>query len=148
MADDIADDIEKLAGSWRMVSFFTEDVATKERNNLYGEHPNGFIGITRAGTEARFFGLVTPDGQQAAHSVEDQAAVYRAMLAYTGKLTLDGGKFIVNVDLAWNRDWVGTEQVRFWRIDGNRLLITSAPFPNPNAKGSMVIGTLIWEKEA
>ena len=148
MADDIADDIDKLAGSWKLVSFFTEDVATRARNNLYGEHPNGYIGITREGTEARFFGLVTPDGQQAAHSVEEQAAVYRAMLAYTGKLTLDGGKFIVNVDLAWNRDWVGTEQVRFWRIDGNRLLITSAPFPNPNAKGSMVIGTLIWEKAA
>lgn len=141
----MADDLERLAGSWKLVSFFTEDVATKERNNLYGEHPNGFIGITR---EGRFFGLVTPDGQQAAHSVEEQAAVYRAMLAYTGKLTLDGGRFTVKVDLAWNRDWVGTEQVRFWRIEGNRLLITSAPFPNPNARGSMVVGMLIWEKEA
>jgi hypothetical protein len=140
----MAKEIETLAGSWKLISFFTEDVATKQRNNLYGEHPHGYIGITR---EGRFFGLVTPDQQQPAHTIEEQAAAYRTMLAYSGKLALDGGKFVVKVDWAWNQEWVGTEQVRFWRVDGNKLLITSAPFPNASAAGRMVIGTLVWERE-
>lgn len=137
-------DAEKLVGDWRLASFFTEDVQTKQRTNVYGERPSGYLGISPAG---RFVGLVTPEQQKAAQSTEEQAAVYRSILAYTGKLRLDGKRFIVDVDVAWNKDWVGTEQVRFWRVEDNRLFITSAPIPNPNAPGSMLIGTLIWEKE-
>jgi hypothetical protein len=91
--------------------------------------------------------LVTPEQQNAAQSTEEQAAVYRAMLAYTGKLRLEGERFIVDVDVAWNKDWVGTQQLRFWRREGNKLLITSAPIPNLNVGGSAVVGTLVWEKE-
>jgi hypothetical protein len=140
----MADDVQKLAGDWKLVSFFTEDVRTKQRTNVYGEHPSGYIGISPAG---RFFGLITPDMQKAPQTTEDEAAAYRGMLAYTGKFRLDGEKFIVDVDVAWNKDWVGTEQVRFWRLDGNSLFITSAPIPRPNIPGSMIIGTLVWEKQ-
>ena len=135
---------EKLVGDWRLASFFTEDVLTKKRTNVYGENPDGYLGISPAG---RFFGLVIPQQSKAAQSTEEQAAVYRAMLAYTGKLRLDGERFIVDVDVAWNKDWVGTEQVRFWRVEGNKLFITSAPIPNPNVTGGMMIGTLVWQKE-
>jgi hypothetical protein len=137
-------DAERLAGNWKLVSCFTEDVQTKQQNNVYGEHPNGYMGFTPAG---RFFGLITADKQTAPQTTEEQAAAYRSMLAYTGKWRLEAEKFIVKVDAAWNEGWVGTEQVRFWRLDGNKLLITSAPIPNPNAAGSMMIGTLVWEKE-
>ncbi len=137
----MANDIERLAGSWSRSSPRTSPAGSE---TISTASIPGYIGITR---EGRFFGLVTPDQQKTAHTVEEQAAAYRAMLAYTGKLALDGGKFIVTVDLAWNREWVGTEQVRFWRVDGDQLLITSAPFPNPNVAGSMVIGTLIWQRE-
>jgi hypothetical protein len=140
----MTDDAQKLAGDWKLVSFFTEDVQTKQRTNVYGEHPSGYIGISPAG---RFFGLIAPDIQKAPQTMQEQAAAYRAMLAYTGKFRLDGEKFIVDVDVAWNNDWVGTEQVRFWRLDGNKMFITSAPIPNPNMPGSMIIGTLVWEKQ-
>jgi hypothetical protein len=137
-------DAERLTGDWKLVSFFTEDVQTKQRMNVYGEHPSGYIGISPGG---RFFGLITPETQEAPKTTEQQAAAYRTMLAYTGQMRLDGEKLIVDVDMAWNRDWVGTEQVRYWRLEGNRLLITSAPIPNPNVAGSMMIGTLVWEKQ-
>jgi lipocalin-like protein len=140
----MTDDAQKLAGDWKLVSFFTEDVQNKQRTNVYGEHPSGYIGISPAG---RFFGLIAPDVQNAPRTTEEQAAAYRGMLAYTGKLKLDGEKFIVEVDVAWNKDWVGTEQVRFWRLEGDKLRITSAPIPNPNVAGSMIIGTLVWQRE-
>jgi Lipocalin-like domain len=60
---------------------------------------------------------------------------------------IEGEKFITNVDVAWNPAWVGTEQVRFWRLQDGKLHITSAPIPNPNKPGNTMIGTLIWERE-
>jgi hypothetical protein len=141
----LADDREKLLGTWKLVSFFTEDVQTKQRSNVYGEHPDGFIGFT----PGRFFACTTAEGRKAPQTPEEQAAAYRTVTAYTGKWRLEGEKFITKVDAAWNPGWVGTEQVRFWRVDENKLFITTAPTstPNPDGTEKMIIGNLVWEKE-
>jgi len=139
-----ADDREKLLGNWQLVTFYTEDVQTKQRNDVYGERPNGYIGFTPAG---RFFAFVTADGRKPPNSTGEQAAAFRSMLAYTGKFRLEGEKFITKVDVAWNEAWVGTDQVRFWRMEGDKLHIISAPIPNPNVPGAMIIGILVWERE-
>jgi hypothetical protein len=141
----LADDAEKILGNWRLISFFTEDVKTKQHNNSYGEHPNGFIGFT----PGRFFAFVTAESRNAPQTPEEQAAAYRTVIAYTGKWRLEGDKFITNVDVAWNAGWVGTEQVRFWRLEGGKLFIRTAPFPTPNPDGSekLVIGYLLWERD-
>jgi Lipocalin-like domain len=136
----LADDAEKLLGNWRLISFFTEDVQTKQHNNTYGEHPNGFIGFTLGRTA---------ESRNAPQTPEEQAASYRTVIAYTGKWRLEGEKFITKVDAAWNPGWVGTEQVRFWRLEGGKLSIMTAPFPIPNSNGSekMVVGNLLWERD-
>ncbi len=139
-----AQDKTPLLGNWKLVSFFTEDVQSKQRNDVYGDRPTGYIGFTPQG---RFFAHITAGGRKAPHSMEEEAAAYRSILAYTGKWRVEANKFITTVDVAWNEGLVGTDQVRFWRVEGNRLFITTAPFPNPQVAGSMVIGHLIWEKE-
>jgi Lipocalin-like domain len=139
-----ADDREKLLGNWKLVSFFTEDVDSKQRNDVYGERPNGYIGFTPAG---RFFAFATADGRKSPQNPEEQAAAFRYMIAYTGKFRLEGDKFITKVDVAWNEGWVGTEQVRFWRVEEGKLHIISAPIPNPNVPGGKMIGILVWERE-
>ena len=139
-----ADDREKLLGNWKLVTFYTEDVQTKQRNNVYGERPSGYIGFTPAG---RFFGFVTADGRKPPNSVDEQAAAFRSIIAYTGKFRVEGDKFVTKVDVAWNEAWVGTEQARFWRLEGDKLHLISAPIPNPNVPGAMVIGILVWERE-
>jgi hypothetical protein len=138
-----ADEHDKLTGNWRLVSFYTEDVQTKERVNAYGEHPKGHVAIT----SDRVFAFVTADGRKAPQTPEEQAAAFRSMISYTGKYRLEGDKLITTVDLAWNESWVGTEQMRFWRLDGDKLSITTAPIPNPNKSGGMMVGTLVWERE-
>jgi hypothetical protein len=139
-----ASEAEKLHGNWTLVSFFTEDVETKERVNVYGEKPSGAIGFTPAG---RFFGFVTADGRKAPQTPDEQAAAYRTLIAYTGKWRVEADKFITKVDVAWNPAWVGTDQARFYRIEANRLFLTSAPIPNPNAAGRTMIVTAVWERE-
>jgi hypothetical protein len=79
----------------------------------------------------------------------EHTAAYRTLTAYTGKWRVDCEKFITKVDVAWNPAWVGTEQIRFWRLAGNRLVIRSAPIslPNPNGPDRLVVAHLVWEKE-
>jgi hypothetical protein len=41
------------------------------------------------------------------------------MLAYSGKYRIDKNKIIINVDIAWDESWNGTEQVRYYQIEGD-----------------------------
>lgn len=135
---------DALLGNWKLVSFYAEDVDTKQRVHSFGEHPAGAIGFTPAG---RFFGFVTAENRKAPQTADEQAAAFRTMVAYTGQWRVEGDKFITQVDVAWNPAWVGTEQVRFWRMQDGKLHITSAPLPNPNIPGGKMIGTLVWDRE-
>jgi len=51
------------------------------------------------------------------------------------------------VEAAWNEAWVGTEQERFYRFEGDRLLLESPPQPHPNLLGKVVRIIVIWERE-
>ncbi len=43
--------------------------------------------------------------------------------AYTGTYRLEGDKWVTSVEVAWNREWVGTEQSRSYKIDGNLIQV-------------------------
>ncbi len=135
---------DALLGNWKLVSFYTVDLQSKQRTNTYGEHPTGAIGFTPGG---RFFAFVTADNRKPPNTVEDQAAAFKAMIAYTGKYRVEGDRFITDVDVAPNPALVGPEQVRFWKIVDGKLHITTAPLPDPNSPGGALIGTLVWERE-
>jgi hypothetical protein len=141
----LADDREKLLGNWKLVSFFTDDVKTKQRSNVFGEHPNGFVGFT----PERLFVVVMAEGRKAPQTPEEQAAAYRTVVSYTGRWRLEGEKFVMKVDVASNPEWVGTDQIRYWRVDGNKLFITTAPttMPSPDGTEKTIVGTTVWERE-
>jgi hypothetical protein len=60
---------------------------------------------------------------------------------------LEGDKWITKVDVAGNPELVGTEQTRFFKLDGDRLHVTSTWRINPNwADKGMTRSALVWEK--
>ena len=69
--------------------------------------------------------VIEGDGRKAPKTDDDRAALFRTMFAYTGMYRLEGDKWITKVDVAWNPAWVGTEQVRFFKLDGDRLQVIS-----------------------
>src|SRR5262245_22009862 len=89
-----AEDADKLMGNWKLVSFYTEDVNSKQRNDIFGPSPTGSIGFT----PGRFYALIVAANRKAPQTPEEQATAYRTMLAYTGKWRLEEGKFITTVD--------------------------------------------------
>lgn len=44
-----------------------------------------------------------------------------------------------------NQTWTGTDQVRFYKLDGNTLTISGAPAPDPYT-GRQVIHRIVFEK--
>jgi hypothetical protein len=67
------------------------------------------------------------------------------MTAYAGTYTVQGEKVTHHVDISWNEAWTRTDQVRYFKLDGNILTITAAPNKSPidGREGRTV---LVWEK--
>jgi len=139
-----ADDSKKVVGTWTLVSVVYEDVQTKERTPVLGQHPKG---CQIATPEGRWLALVTAEGRKVPQTDVERSDALRSMIAYTGKYRVEGRKIITKVEAAWNEAWVGTEQERFYRFEGNRLLLESPPQPHPNLLGKVVRIIVIWERE-
>jgi hypothetical protein len=137
-----ADDTDKLVGSWKIVSAVVEDVQTKEQKPLYGEHPKGYLILLASG---RMMSLLVSERRKVPQTDEERSAAYRSMVAYSGKFTLEGNKWITKPDVAWNEAWL-VDQERYFRIEGDKLYIETEPQMNPNF-GKLVRVTLVWERE-
>ena len=142
-ADDDSDR-KNIVGVWKLASVVYEDALTKERTPVLGEHPKGRQIATADG---HWLALVTADGRKVPQTDEERAQALRTMIAYTGRYRVEGGKVITKVEAAWNEAWVGGEQVRFVRFEGDRLFIESPPMPHPNLAGKVVRVIVIWDRE-
>jgi hypothetical protein len=91
--------------------------------------------------------LVTAEGRSVPKTDEERAQALRTMIAYTGRYRVEDGKVITKVEAAWNEGWVGGEQTRFIRFEGDRLFIESPPMPHPNQNNRVVRVIVIWDRE-
>ena len=137
-----ADDKDKLIGAWKIISAVVEDVQTHEQKPLYGDHPKGYLILLVTG---RMMSLLVSEERKAPQPDDERSIAYRSMVAYTGRYTVDGDKWTTTPDVAWNEAWL-TNQVRTFRLDGNRLTVETAPALNPNF-GKVVRVILVWQRE-
>ena len=133
-----------LVGTWKLLSCVWEDLQTKERTLLYGEHPKGYAILTG---EGRLMAIITGEGRKAPRNAEERDAAFRSLGAYSGKYRVDGDTFVTKVDIAWHEGWVGTDQVRSFRLEGDKLHIETPPTPIPDPSGRLMRGLLTWERE-
>jgi len=133
-----------VVGTWKLVSILVEDMETGERKPLWGERPNGCLVATEDG---RWIAMQTAEGRSAPRSDADHTAAFRSMLAYSGRYRTEGGRIVIAVDIAWDESWIGTEQVRFYRIEGDRLHIETDPRSMPNFGGRVMRSVLVWTRE-
>jgi hypothetical protein len=140
----IADDRERLVGTWKVVSYANEFQDGRPRSAPYGQSPTGFIILT---AEGRMMAIVEGEGRKLGSTDEERATLWRSMLSYSGLYRLEGDKWITKVDASWNPAWNGTEQVRFYKLDGNRLEVTGAWVPAPVLPGSPILrGVVVFER--
>jgi Lipocalin-like domain len=136
--------VEALAGSWKLISCVMEDVETKEQKLLWGEFPNGRLVLTADG---RWIAVQTAEGRKPPKTVDDRIAAFLSMLAYSGTYRVEGSAIFIHVDIAWDESWVGTEQVRFFRLEGDELHIEAPPQPMANFGGKTLRAILVWKRD-
>jgi hypothetical protein len=132
-----------LAGTWKLVSWQVI-VANEPPQNVFGSKPTGYLVLTR---EGRSIVVTTADNRKGGMADAERAALHKSMLAYTGKYRVEGNDFVTIVDVSWNQDWIGTEQRRHFRIEGDKLFIESAPGPSIVFPGKTDYRRVVWERE-
>lgn len=109
-----------------------------------GQNPTGYAIFT---PEWRALFILTGEGRKPAKTMQERADLLDTLVAFTGAYRLEGDEWITKVDVAWNPEWIGTEQKRFFKLEGNRLqvLTTWGVHPNWPDKG-MTRRILTFEK--
>jgi hypothetical protein len=125
----IADDRDQVTGFWKLVSYVVEVQATGQTEPVMGQHPTGYVNFSR---EGRVMFILTGEGRKPAKTAEERAGLLATLVAYTGTYRIEGDKWITKVDVAWNPEWVGTEQARNFKIEDERLHVLTPWRVMPN----------------
>ena len=121
-----------LLGTWKMLSWTRRAVASGEISDAMGPDPIGYLSYQPDG---RMTAVVVerhrPAPKGTTPTDEEKVALFDSMLAYAGSYTLEDGKVIHHVDASWNPIWGTSDLVRPYILDGERLVIHSAPGVDP-----------------
>jgi hypothetical protein len=140
---------QQLYGTWRLVSAVTTVLSTGEKYDPQGEAPLGYITY---GPEGRMQVIIVSDqrskpGHAAIADMTDQERkdLLKTFTAYAGTYNFDGKTVTHHIDLSWNQVWSGTDQIRDVRLDGDRVILTTRPGPDPR-DGRIGTTSIVWEK--
>lgn len=134
---------DALVGSWRLISYETRDSAGRA-GRPYGAAAGRLTYDDRGQMSGQ---VMRPDRARVEVGVgnaQSVRAAYIGYIAYFGSYEVapDGTSLVHRVEGALNPEWVGGEQVRKLRFDGDRLVLSA----DVRKGGDTVTHTLTWEK--
>ena len=139
-------DASQILGTWKLRSYVREVIATGQRHNQFGEDPDGYLGYAQDGRMYAIFtrrDRVTP--RDVVPTEEEGVQLLGSMVAYAGTYTPGDRQVIHRIDISWNQGWMGTDQVRFFELEGDTLTITTAPYRS-YLDGREGRSILVWDK--
>jgi len=138
-----------LAGAWKLLVF--EFRSEGQVVFPFGTNFSGLCLYDSTGNMA----LQIMRGDRPRFAVNDQqlgtptevAAAFFGYLSYSGTYVADEahGVIVHHVSQSLFPNWVGTDQVRFFRISGNRLIVSA---PTQQVGGHLMDVMLVWERLA
>jgi Lipocalin-like domain len=134
-----------LLGTWRLKSFVREVAGTGERYNQLGERPDGFLSYSADGRMLVFFVSEEQPRPRAEPTDAERIKLHKTMLAYGGTYTLSPGRVVHHIDIEWDGRRLGTDQVRFYTVEGDTLVIKTEPNKSP-IDGREGVGILTFER--
>ena len=139
-----ADDNE-IAGTYKLVSEQRKIVDTGEI--VAGSGSQGFISYDKSG---RMLVVLIRSPRPHPENLEkmtdqDRIELFRTTTAYSGTYRFDGKTVEHSIDISWNEYWTGTKQVRTVERDGDRITLTTPPFPF-HTDGRTSVNMLTWVK--
>ena len=135
----------EIAGVWKLKSYRRRYLDTGEvRTDML---PHAYILYTPGG----FMMSITVEENRkppagGALTDEERIRLFNSIVsAYSGRYTVQGNKVIHTVDISWNEAWTGSEQVRYFKVEGDKLTIETAP-RTTSTDNREVVNTLEWER--
>jgi hypothetical protein len=131
-------------GVWRLIASYVVDEGNGKRTELLGHEPYAYAMFEPGG---RMMVIGHAKNRTPGTSTAAMAELFRSMVAYSGKWSIDSEKFVTKVDIAADPGWVGTTQVRYYTFDGQTLSLRTTPLELPTHPGRKVVVYADWEKE-
>jgi hypothetical protein len=135
-----------VIGTWKLQSYVREVIATGRRFNQFGEAPDGYLGYAPDG---RMYAIFTRHDRivprDTVPTEEEGVQLLGTMVAYAGTYTLGDKQVVHHIDISWNQAWTGTDQTRYFELEGDVLTITTAPYKS-YYDGEEGRSILVWKK--
>ncbi|MBD2097360.1 lipocalin-like domain-containing protein [Trichocoleus sp. FACHB-591] len=138
----------QIVGTWRLLSCETRTSDGRVFQPL-GANPvgelvytdNGFMSVAIMKSDRLRFQA----GDIAGATPEEKIAAADSFISYCGSYKLEDHKVVHHVNVSFFPNWVGTNQVRFVELAGDRLTLSTPPMV---VYGIEQVGYLIWERVA
>ncbi|PHZ60204.1 hypothetical protein CRG86_002985 [Photobacterium leiognathi] len=131
--------MKSIIGAWDLLSFKHTVIETGVESDIMGDTPCGRIIFTSDGFVSVF---ISKQGREDFN--KDNEKLYKTMMAYMGKYTLDGDKCNFYIDRTWDPDWMDITLQRQIAFDGDTLIITT--LPQIGIDGKLSTAKLTWKK--
>jgi hypothetical protein len=144
----VGSDQQQFVGTWRLLSYVGVQVPAGAKSDVMGPHPSGYINY---GADGRMIVIIVagerkkPAGTLA--TPEEAQALLRSLLAYAGTYTVDATAKTVthHIEVSWDETRTGESHIRTYKLDGDRLILTTQPSRDP-ASGLQTVRTLLWQR--
>jgi hypothetical protein len=148
MSDDYKETMQRLAGAWRLVA---SEFRTSGGDVMYplGEDALGQAIFTETGyMSGQLMRANRPKfaaDNQALGTQEEIQQAFQGYVAYYGRCDVDVAQKTIttHVEGSMYPNWVGGEQIRFFELTGDRLVLRT---PTINLGEEKVIGVLTWQR--
>jgi hypothetical protein len=136
-----------VAGRWHLLAWRSTGDDGAITRWPFGEHPHGVLIYTPGGWMAGQMAAASRsavDGADPLGGPRDQrAAAYSTYVAYWGRYAVAGDQIIHYVDTSLVPGWAGVEQVRYFSLSGDVLVLRTPPM---RVAGAIVVSELSWRR--
>jgi hypothetical protein len=132
-------------GTWTLLSYTEKDPDTGEITSPYGLFPTGVLSYA---PDCHMYEMIVSEHRAAPASGVptdgEKITLFDGLIAFSGRYTVDGGRFKYQIDGSWNQSWTGRTQTDQFRIEENNLYVELSP--GRNRDGKLTRPTLIWTR--
>lgn len=135
-----------IAGTWRLTNYEARGADGSVTNPL-GTDAVGYLIYTDDG----FMSVAMMSSGRQGYAQEDllggtdaeKLAAAEGFFSYCGRYEIDGDSVLHRIDVAFFPNRIGSSQRRYFRLEGDRLLLTTPPMM---IKGVEKVGHIRWER--
>jgi len=136
-----------VAGRWQLLAWHSVGDDGAITGRPFGDHPHGILIYTPGGwMSGQLAATSRPpvDGDDALGGPPDQrAAAYSSYVAYWGRYQVVGDRIIHHVDTSLIPGWAGVQQVRYFSLSGDVLVLRTPPI---RVDGATLVSELTWQR--